>query len=141
MKESVGILIITKNSGKFLLLHRVNRPVVWSTLTGKMEKGENPMETIKREIREEIGVNPNRIQNIKEIGLTPNNHHIMVGFVDNEFSIPNLKLDENDDYGWFDESNLPKPMHPKWPETFQYVNLFLNLKESLKIEINKLLNE
>lgn len=141
MKESVGIVIITEDTKNFLLLHRVNKPVVWSTLTGKMDKkGETPLETVKREIWEEIGVNPSEIKNIQELGVTNNGHHIMVGFVDTKFKLPNLKKDENDAYGWFDENNLPSPMHQKWPETFQYVKNFLNLKEEIK-KIKKLIND
>ena len=100
MKESVGIVIIAEDTKNFLLLHRVNKPVVWSTLTGKMDKkGETPLETVKREIWEEIGVNPSNIKNIQEVGVTNNGHHIMVGFVDTKFKLPNLKKDENDAYG------------------------------------------
>jgi 8-oxo-dGTP pyrophosphatase MutT (NUDIX family) len=103
------------------------------------KKGETPLETVKREIWEEIGVNPSNIKNIQEVGVTNNGHHIMVGFVNTEFKIPNLKKDENDDYGWFNENNLPSPMHQKWPETFQYVKNFLNLKEEIR-KIKKLIN-
>jgi len=138
--ESVGIIIIARSTNNFLLLHRAKPPIVWSTLTGKMEKGEKPMESIKREIQEEIGVDPATIHDIKKVGETEKPHHIMVGYVDNEFGIPNLKLDENDDYGWFNESNLPSPIHPQWEETFQYVKPILYLRETLKIKLNKLLN-
>ena len=51
--ESVGIIIIARSTNNFLLLHRAKPPIAWSTLTGKMEKGEKPMESIKREIQEE----------------------------------------------------------------------------------------
>ena len=58
MKESVGILIIARDTNNFLLLHRASKPIVWSTLSGKMDKhGEKPLETIKREIEEEINQN------------------------------------------------------------------------------------
>lgn len=140
MKESVGILIIAKNTNNFLLLHRSKNPIVWSTLTGKMDvAGESPLEAIKREINEELGINPNKIKNILKVGTTSSNHHIMVGFVEDEFTIPNLKLDENNDYGWFNEYNLPSPIHPKWPETLRYVKNFLNIKEEIKKQINTFL--
>ena len=108
--KSVGIVIIARDTNKMLLLHRAEDPIVWSSLTGTMEDDETPMETIKREIEEEIGVNPNKIKNIKELGVTKNNHHVMIGFVDTEFVVPDLQIEENDDYGWFDQDNLPSPI-------------------------------
>ena len=55
MKESVGILIIAKDTNNYLLLHRVEKPISWSILTGKMDvEGETPLQTVKREIQEEI---------------------------------------------------------------------------------------
>ena len=85
MKESVGILIISRKTNRFLLLHRVNKPLVWSLLSGKMDvKGETPLQTIKREIKEEINLDPSRIKNIKKIGELKDNNlfHLFVGFVD-----------------------------------------------------------
>jgi 8-oxo-dGTP pyrophosphatase MutT (NUDIX family) len=123
MKESVGILIIAKDTNNFLLLHRVNKPLVWSILTGKMDKnGESPLDTIKREISEEINMDPSLIDGIKKVGMVEDNKifHVFVGFVDNEFK-PNLKLDENDNYGWYNENNLPTPIHKRWGKTFQLV--------------------
>jgi len=132
MKESVGILIITKDTNNFMLLHRVNKPIVWSILTGKMDKkGETPLETIKREIEEEINLDPSFIKGIRKVGVVKDNKifHVFVGFVDEEFE-PNLKLDENDGFGWYSESDLPSPMHKRWLDTFQLVKPILNLRES-----------
>ena len=131
MKESVGILIIAKDTNNFLLLHRVQNPIVWSILTGKMDvDGETPLETVKREIQEEINLNPNKIKNIQKVGIVKDTKifHVFVGFVDKEFT-PNLKLDENDDFMWTDPKNMPSPMHKRWTNTSKLVKSFLNLKE------------
>jgi 8-oxo-dGTP pyrophosphatase MutT (NUDIX family) len=144
MKESVGIFIIARDTNNFLLLHRSTKPIVWSLLTGSMERGESPKETILREIKEEIGVNPKTIDGIREIGRTvvkKTIFHVFVGYVDNEFEIPNLKIDENDDYGWFNSNNLPSPIHKRWDKSFQIVRPYLNLSESIKNTIKKLRNE
>lgn len=143
MKESVGILIIAKDTNNFLMLHRSKKPIVWSILTGKMDiEGETPLETVKREIQEEININPNFIDNIKKVGVVVDKKifHVFVGFVDREFK-PNLKLDENNGFGWFNENNLPKPIHKRWPKTFQLVKPLLSLKGIIMNKINILIGE
>lgn len=142
MKESVGIIIIAKDTNNFLLLHRVNKPVVWSVLSGKMDvDSETPLQTIKREIEEEINLNPNFIDNIKKVGVVKNDKlfHVFIGFIDKQIDL-NLKLDENDDYGWFNEKNLPKPIHKRWDKTFQLIKPILSLRESIKINFNKIID-
>ena len=101
-------------------------------------EGESPIDTIKREISEEININPKLIKNIKEVGIIRDNKifHVFVGFVDNEFT-PNLKLDENDDFGWYNENNLPSPIHKKWDKTFQLVKSSLSLRETIINQLNK----
>lgn len=139
--ESVGIIIIARDTNNFLLLHRVKTPVTWSTLSGKMEVGEDTLEAIKREIIEEIGIDPMMIDDIQEVGKANDTHHVMVGYVDREFDIPNLKMDENNEYGWFNETNLPSPIHPKWDDTFNIVRPLLNLRENFKRLFNQLIHE
>lgn len=144
MKRSVGIFIIARDTNNFLLLHRSTSPIVWSLLTGSMEEGEEPEETIKREIGEEIGINPNKIKDISQVGKTvvkKTVFYVFVGYVDKEFEITNLKLDENDDWGWFNENNLPSPIHKRWDKSFQIIRPYLNLRESIKKNIKKFINE
>lgn len=144
MKESVGILIIARDTNNFLLLHRVTRPIVWSILTGTMDvEGETPLECVKREIREEIKINPNRVEEITQLDTIKNDYglfHVFIGFLDTEIDF-NLKLDENDAYRWCNKNTLPKPIHKGWNKTFQLVEPILELRESLIKKINKLLNE
>ena len=137
--ESVGIIIIAKDTDKMFLLHRAKKPIVWSSLSGKMDEGETPMETIKREIKEEIGLDPGKIKGIKELGVTKTNHHVMVGFVDTEFVVPDLEVEENDDYGWFSQDEIPSPIHKRWGETFQLIKPYLNLRETIKRQLRRLI--
>lgn len=129
--KSVGILIVTRDTNKIFMLHRVNHPVSWSALAGGVEIGENPIETVKREINEEIGLDPNIINDIKVVGTTNtmgHTHYVMVGFVNSEFEVPNLKKNENDDYGWFTEENLPSPLHPGFKKSLEIVKPLLHLR-------------
>lgn len=139
MKESVGIVIVSKKTNKFLLLHRTKEPIVWSTLSGKMETGEKPLTTIKREIGEEININPDKVKDIKKLGVVTSGnkkHHVFIGYVEDELEL-NLKKDENDDYGWFTLKTLPSPIHKKWSDTLTLVKPHLSVVETL---IKKVLN-
>lgn len=134
--QSVGILIVARDTNKFLMLHRVNYPAgTWSALAGGMEGNEDPIETVKREIKEEIGVDPSMIDGIKVVGTSNamgHVHYVMVGFVDREFKVPNLKKDENDKYGWFGVKNLPSPLHPGFTKSLEMIKPLLDLRESIK---------
>lgn len=139
MKESVGILIFSKDTNNFLLLHRINNPIVWSVLSGKMDKpNEKPLDTIKREIKEEIGLNPELIKDIKKVGILKDSKifHLFIGYIDNEFT-PKLQVDELDGYGWYNETNLPKPIHKRWPETFHLIKKHLQLVKETNNIIKK----
>lgn len=135
--------MVAKDTNKFFMLHRVNYPISWSALAGGMEGEENPIETVKREIKEEIGLDPDLVKNIKIVGTSNtmgHTHYVMVGFVDTEFKVPKLQKNENDDYGWFTEKNLPSPLHPGFKKSLEMIKPLLDLREGLKIELNKLLN-
>ena len=143
--DSVGIVIIARKTKKFLLLHRVDKPIVWSILTGTMDvEGETPIQTVRREIGEEIRIKSSYIKNIQEVGTIINKNksifHVFVGFVEDEFT-PNLKLDENDEFRWCDKNSLPEPIHNKWGETYGLVKNYLNLKEVVSNKIKKLLKD
>ena len=141
--QSVGIIMVARDTNRFFMLHRVNYPVAWSALAGGMEGNEDPIETVKREIKEEIGLNPNLVKDIKVVGTSNtmgHTHYVMVGFVDNEFKVPRLQKEENDTYGWFTEENLPSPLHPGFLKSLEMIKPLLNLRESLKSELKKLLN-
>lgn len=141
--QSVGILIVARDTNKFLMLHRVNYPAgTWSALAGGMEEGEDPIQTVKREIKEEIGLEPSLVKDIRIVGTSHamgHPHYVMVGFVDTEFKVPSLKKDENDKYGWFSVNNLPSPLHPGFLKSLEMIKPLLDLRESLKKGFNRLL--
>lgn len=143
MKESVGILIVAKDTKNFLLLHRSQKPIVWSILTGTMDvEGETPLQTVKREIEEEINLDSNKVKDIKKVGVieTPKKlFHVFVGFLDKQIDL-NLKLDENDEFKWTNVENIPSPMHKRWEKTFQLAKPYLNLKETVIRIVKSLLN-
>lgn len=54
--ESVLIVIYAESSNRVLMLQRQDDPTFWQSVTGTMEKGEKPVETALREVKEETGI-------------------------------------------------------------------------------------
>ena len=113
---SAGVLIQAKDIGNFLLLKRsiiCNDPHTWGLLSGGIDKGESVLEGLKREVNEEIQIDPEIIeyQKIHEENSEYGIFHYYWGFTTSEF-IPKLD-EENDAYGWFSKNTLPFPLYPK----------------------------
>lgn len=108
-------MIINKNTNDILLLKRSKISTFsgyWTFLSGGIEKGESPLDALKREIIEEIVVNPNKIsfKFFKTYNDTNSIYNVFIGEVDNDFKC--LLNDENEEYGWFNINNLPTPLFP-----------------------------
>ena len=109
----------------------VNHPRTWGFFGGKGEGNERPIETLYREMEEEIGLVPS-IDKVIPINkfTSPNKKFIYNSFVvtvDDEF-IPVLN-NESDGYCWVKIGNWPRPLHPG-----EKYNLIRNsLLENLKL--------
>ncbi len=60
------------HNDKILLFHRDNIPTIkdpdcWDILGGHREEEETPEETLRRELQEEIGINPSQLVFLKDI--------------------------------------------------------------------------
>jgi 8-oxo-dGTP diphosphatase len=113
-RKSAGVLLICKNTGNFLLLERSKIsffPRSWSVVAGAMEEGETSLETIKRELKEETQIDSTDIQyTFFETQYDFKPFDLYLGYCEEEYE---CKLDrENDNYGWFNMNNLPKPLFP-----------------------------
>jgi colanic acid biosynthesis protein WcaH len=98
--------------GKFLLLKRNNPPVKgeWWLPGGRVRKGEDLVEAVRREVLEETGLKCNSIRQVGVINqVFPECHTISIYYLV-EVENSNVMLnEEHSDYKWV--SRLPKTSH------------------------------
>lgn len=102
---SVSVLILYNKEGKMLLEHRAetrkNYPGCWALFGGHLEEGEHPEETLRREIKEELGYTLSNPVFLYTQGLkTGSEKHVFVELYDDKQSI-SLNPHESQGYGWF----------------------------------------
>ena len=95
--------------GSEILLARSHRfrNAFYSVLAGFVEPGETFEETVRREVREEVGI---ELKNIRYFGSQPwpFPNSLMVGFMA-DYESGEIRIDESEivDAGWFASNNLP----------------------------------
>jgi len=86
-----GVLIICRSTGKILVAMRgeqVNEPNTWGIFGGKMDKGETPEESAKRELIEESGYTGKYELIPAYVYVAPGNkftYYNFIGIIENEF--------------------------------------------------------
>lgn len=117
MISASGCIFIAQNTKRILMQQRSNDvkyPGTWAFFGGKSEGDERPVETLLREIQEEIGALPAYEKVIPVSSFTSNDkkfvYHTFAVIVKKEF-IPDLNS-ESSGYAWVDISNTPQPLHP-----------------------------
>ena len=103
--RDVSVFILYTSSGHILLQHRtddaIRLPGYWAFFGGGIEKGENPTEALKREIREELSYqvqNPQFLlaQKVRD-GENDNTKYVFV----EQYQDQPLQLGEGQAMGWF----------------------------------------
>jgi 8-oxo-dGTP diphosphatase len=99
--------VICNRTGRILVLHRStvprSRPLTWDLPGGRVEFGENPYETVEREVKEEAGID---ITDLRVLDITSNvtPHHfhgIGIAFSAQYDNVQPIVLSfEHDDYKW-----------------------------------------
>jgi NAD+ diphosphatase len=108
----VAIALVLK--GDEILLARSPRfaPGMYSALAGFVEAGESAEECMRREVREEAGI---EICNLRYFGSQswPYPHSLMIGFIA-DYHSGELAAQEGEieDLGWFRRDSLPVQPHP-----------------------------
>jgi NAD+ diphosphatase len=105
---SPAIIVLVRRGEEALLAHSARFPAAfYSTLAGFSEPGESLEETLRREVREEVGV---EVTNIRYFGSQPwpFPHSLMVGFVaDHAGGEIVVDGEEITDARWFRADALP----------------------------------
>jgi len=134
MSDIVGCIFISEYNGNVLLLKRSmidpkdNFKGYWSIITGHMEKGELPYQSIDREVSEELGTQRNEFKfNKYKVYKTHNNKklYLYYSLVPEEFS-PSLNI-ENMDFNWYSMDKLPKKLYPGTKEKVKSIFSTLTL--------------
>jgi len=130
-----------KGKFKFLLLKRAENdklyPGIWQIITGRIEKGEKAFETALREVKEESGLNPERLfvlphtttfysPRTDAISLIP----LFVCLVDEaDVTIS----EEHSEYMWLDVQKASRKLYFKsQKENVKFIESNLRTKERLK---------
>lgn len=134
--RAAGALFLSIQTKRFLFLMRADDTYTntWATVGGRTEIGETVIESLSREIQEEIGFLPIVRKTIPVDLFVSNDEnfefHTFICLVDREF-IPNLN-NEHKGYAWSSIDSFPKPLHPA---------LYNALKNNeLKTKIESILN-
>lgn len=145
--RAAGALFLSIQTKRFLFLMRADDTYAdtWATVGGRTELGETVIESLSREIREEIGFLP-LVRKTIPIDLFVSNDenfefHTFICLIDREF-IPNLN-NEHKGYAWSGIDNYPKPLHPALYNALKSSELKTKIKNVLELlevsESNKLL--
>jgi len=116
MIEASGCLFLSSDTGRVMLQQRsgdTSHPRTWGFFGGKSEGKERPIDTLLRELEEEIGMVPD-IQKVYPLNkfTSPDKQFVYNTFVVEvvqEF-IPQLN-NESDGFCWVKIGNWPRPLH------------------------------
>lgn len=135
--KASGVLFLSMKTKRFLFLMRSDDSYTntWATVGGRSEADESIVESLSREIQEEIGFLPLVRKTIPiDLYVSPDRKfefHTFICLVDNEF-IPLLNQ-EHSGYAWSDINNYPKPLHPALFSSFKNEELVNKIKSVLKL--------
>lgn len=131
--DHIGVTVnffIHDGKGKLLLQKRSkncrDEQGRWDIGGGAVEFGEELEDAVKREIMEELTVEPKKIEFVQVYDAHRDNDGVQTHWVAINFAAlvdpKKVKIGEPhkiDEIGWFDSSNLPQPLHSQFFKGFQ----------------------
>lgn len=116
MELQVGVKILLRNAeGKYLLVRRSTEkyPEVgqhqWDIVGGRIDAGVPLSENLKREIKEEVGLNLEKEPQLvaaQDILRIPGRHVVRLTYIGEISGIPQLDLEEHSDFQWLTSEEL-----------------------------------
>lgn len=102
--------VVINDKNEVLLLDHVLRPfATWGLPGGFLGRGEQPEAALKREIREEVGI---EITDISLFRVRNHDRHIEILYTARSNQTPQIKSREIINCGWFSADNLPERVSP-----------------------------
>lgn len=102
--------VVINDKNEVLLLDHVLRPfATWGLPGGFLGRGEQPEAALKREIREEVGI---EITDISLFRVRNHDRHIEILYTARSNQTAQIKSREIINCGWFSADNLPERVSP-----------------------------
>ena len=96
--------LIKNSANKILILKQDDN---WMLPGGRLEGMGNPEEELKREIKEETGLDDFQIEGIFDTGISPSGDTFLVLYKVKIAGEPEIKISkEHADYAWVDKNNI-----------------------------------
>ena len=97
--------VVLNNRKEVLLLNHVLRPYSgWGLPGGFIERGEQPEDAIKREVREETGI---ELESVRQISVRVHARHVEMVFAAVSNQTPKIKSREIMEVGWYAQDKIP----------------------------------
>jgi len=104
-----AVIIIVNKGDKILLARHKNRgDGIYSCIAGFVEMGETIEETVKREIKEEVGINVKNIRYVASQAWPFPDQLMLAFYCDWESGEIKIQEDEISHADWFERGNMPK---------------------------------
>jgi 8-oxo-dGTP pyrophosphatase MutT (NUDIX family) len=127
MLKCIGCLIYDSSKKMFLLQQRSKNstyPLKWGLWGGKLEDGENYIDALYREIREELGIDQIKIDDIKplDVFVSEDGTFVYTSYIIITNQLPEIHTSslETNDYVWLPIDSLLKiDLHPATYKTLK----------------------